>query len=84
MVVQVFERVAGQNGDTPERRHISPKRRRIDYKNGGKPNTVYVPIEAWYPIEARPPFREKNYTRMYIFVIRWKVFPTKTTYKRFF
>ena len=38
--------------------------------------TVYVPIEARYPIEARPPFREqKLHTNVYI---------CKTTYKRFF
>ena len=30
-------------------------------------NTVYVPIEARYPIEARPPFREqKLHANVYI------------------
>ena len=31
------------------------------------PHTVYVPIEARYPIEARPPFREqKLHANVYI------------------
>ena len=44
--------------------------------------TVYVPIEVRYPIEAHPLFENKNGTRIYIFVIRWKGFPTKATYTR--
>ena len=30
------------------------------FMGGGNTSTVYVPIEARYPIEARPPFREQK------------------------
>ena len=45
---------------------------------------IYVPIEAYYPIEAHPPFREqKLHANVYI-RNKMERIPTKTTYKRFF
>ena len=47
--------------------------------------TVYVPIEARYPIEAHPPFREqKLHTNVYICNKDGKAFQPKRHIKDFF